>query len=215
MKKRLIILVLLILLMPQLFNVSKKVKAEGEADYSNYETFSYMQFSKGKLLRNYSDEELSPHIKSTYKRRFRGWRIAYINYHVRCNFVSKTILSIVNTGSSAIEYEVEKTETTMNKVSVNVNGSLKGGAKGTKIKGNLDASLGISKEREESVSCKTSESLKITVDPNTKVTVSLKGSGYLTNGYALYYDFWLKSYRGCFEYFELVDVYPKILKESI
>jgi hypothetical protein len=26
---------------------------------------------------------------------------------------------------------------------------------------------------------------------------------------------WLKSFRGAFEFFELVDVYPKIVKEKI
>ena len=197
-------------------NVDLSAKSNN-ADYSNYETFSYMQFSKGKLLRNYSNEELKPYITATNKRKFYGWRIAYMNYHVRCNFTSKTILSIVNDGTSSIEYHIEQTETVMNKISITAKGSLKTSTSGTvkKFKAGLDSSLGIEREQEKSITCKTSESLKITIDPGTKVYVYLKGSGYLTNGYATLYDTWLKSLRGAFEYFELVDVYPKIVKEKI
>ncbi|MCR5706041.1 MAG: hypothetical protein K6G48_04540 [Acholeplasmatales bacterium] len=217
MKRRLIALVMIVFVLVLSLRLNRVEAASVSSDYCDYTTFSYMQFSKGKLLKNYSDSELKPYIKQTHKRRFYGWRIAYMNYHVRCNFTSKTILSIVNDGTSEIEYELEQTETTMNKVSITAKGTLKTSVSGTikKFKGGLDSALSIEKSVEESVTCKTSESLKITIDPGTKVNIYLKGSGYLTNGYATLYDMWLKSFRGAFEFFELVDVYPKIVKEKI
>ncbi len=219
MKKN-ILLFLSVLIFVSLFLVNTKsvdAKSTAGADYSNYETFSYMQFSKGKLLKNYSDEELKPYKKKTSKRKFLGWRFTYIDYRCRCNFTSKTILSIVNNGTSEIDYHLEQTETTMDKVSVTVKGSLKTSLSGTvkKIKGGLDASLGIDVSQESSVTCKTAESLKMTVDPGTKVLIYLKGSGYLTNGHASYYDTWVRKYQGYFEFFELVDVYLKIVKEKL
>lgn len=217
MRKRLILLLITIVTVVLSLNLSKVEANNISSDYCDYTTFSYMQFSRGKLLKNYSEQELKPYIKATHKKRFYGWRICYMNYHVRCNFTSKTILSIVNDGKTNIEYELEQTETVMNKVSITAKGTLKTSVSGTvkKFKGGLDSALSIEKSVDESVTCKTSESLKIIIDPGTRVNIYLKGSGYLTNGYATLYDLWLKSFRGAFEFFELVDVYPKIVKEKI
>lgn len=216
MKKWLILLFILLVIMPFGFRNVNAASKSG-ADYSDYKTFSYMQFSKGKLLSNYSNSELKPYIKKAGNRKFYGWRISYINKHVRCNFTSKTILQIVNDGTSDIKYQMEKTETKLNKVSISAKGSLKTSTSGTikKFKCGLDTALNIERDQEESITCKTSESLTITIDPGTKVYIYLKGSGYLTNGYAVFYDTWLKRYAGAFEFFELVDVYPKIVKEKL
>lgn len=217
MKKNILLILISFLVISCFVIKNKSTDAAGSSDYSNYETFSYMQFSKGKLLKNYSDEELAPYKKKTSKRKFTGWRIAYIDYRCRCNFTSKTILSIVNGGTSDMDYTLEQTETTMDKVSVSVKGSLKTSVSGTvkKFKGGLDSALGIETSQDSTVTCKTSETLKIKIDAGTKVVIYLKGSGYLTNGHATFYDMWIKAYKGYFEFFELVDVYLKIVKEKI
>lgn len=218
MKKRILAIILAFFVLLSLSNI-KGVHAEGrlDSDTSDYKKFSSMQLSSGKLLKNYSNEELDASVKACSKRKFMGWRIAYLNKHVRCNFQSKTILSIYNSGSSPITYKLSETQSKMYKVSVsttgNIGGSVKGDVKG--FKGGLDAKVGMENSITSTIEVKTAESLEIVVDPGTKANIYIKGSGYLTTGYAVMFTLWAKDYYGCFEYFEVVDCYPKIVKEKI
>lgn len=197
----------------------KKVNAASNinVDTSDYRKFSSMQLSSGKLLKNYSKSEIKMQSDACKKKKFSGWRINFINKHVRCNFTSQTILSIYNDGTSPITYKLSETQTKMYKVSISTTGSLGGSLKGDvkKFKGGLDAKVGMETSYTSTIDVKTAESLEIQVDPGTKASIYLKGSGYLTTGYAVLYTLWLKDLYGCFEFFEVVDCYPKIVKERI
>ena len=216
--KRLLVLIIIILFTSISLNVSAKDTAlSADADISNYTRFSSMQISKGKLLSAYTKSEINSHMKTCNKRKFSGWRISYLNKRVRCNFTSKTILSIDNDGTSAITYKLSETQTRMYKTSISATGSLSGSGKGDikKFKGGLDAKIGMEASYTKTIEVKTAESLEIQVDAGTKATIYLKGSGYLTTGCACYYSLWIRELYGCFEFFEIVDCYPKIVKERI
>ena len=73
MRKRLILLLITIVTVVLSLNLSKAEASNISSDYCDYTTFSYMQFSRGKLLKNYSEQELKPYIKATHKKRFYGW----------------------------------------------------------------------------------------------------------------------------------------------
>lgn len=215
--KKILVLIMPLLILIALANLTK-LKAKGaDSNTSDYTKFSSMQLSKGKLLVNYTSSDVKEHMKTCNKRKFAGWRISYMNKHVRCNFTSKMLLCIYNDGTSPITYKFTETETKMYKTSISANGSLGGSAKGDvkKFKGGLDAKLGIDGSYTKTIDVKTTESLEVVVDPGTKASIYLKGSGYLTTGCAVYYDFWIRKLVGCFEFFEIIDCYPKIVKETI
>lgn len=216
--KRIIKLFILVIMLIMFGHISiRETYAKADSDTSDYRRFSSMQLSSGKLLKNYSSTDLKKHLNSCNKRKLSGWRISYMNKHVRCNFTSKTLLCIYNDGTSPITYKLSETQTSMYKTSISGTGSLTGSAKGDvkKFKGGLDGKLGIEGSYTKTIDVKTSESLEIQVDPGTKATIYLKGSGYLTTGCAVYYSMFIRELTGCFEYFEIIDCYPKIVKEKI
>ncbi len=183
----------------------------------DYQTFSQMKLSSSKLLKNYTENELDEYYKLINKRKLEGWRIAYINKNIKANFVSETVFSIYNTGSSAIEYEISTVSEEINKISISYTGSISAKVSGSvkKFKGGLDASLKIESESNETMSLKTTEKFSICVDPHTKVSMYIAGSGYLTTGVACNYLFWFVKQKGAFEYFQITDIYPRIEKVAL
>ncbi len=216
LKKIFMLVLIMFIFLTFSFKSNAKVSAP-DTDVSDYRKFTSFQMSSGKLLKNYTNQEIKDHMKKCNKRKFTGWRISYMNKHVRCNFTSKTLLSIYNNGNSPITYKLSETQNSMYKVSLSTTGSLGGSVKGDikKFKGGLDAKVGIESSITKTIEVKTAESLEILVDPGTRATIYLKGSGYLTTGCAVLYGCWIRDLVGCFEFFEIVDCYPKIVKEKI
>lgn len=209
-------LLLIILSFSLFFIFGVKINANASAG-SNYMKFSSITISKGKLLKNYSSSELNYNIKKCCKKRFLGWSIGYLNYKVKCNFVSETILSIYNTGTTPIKYKVSEIQTKMYKTSISSTGSIGTQVKGDikKFKGDLSSSLKITGEYTQTVEIKNTETLEIDVDPKTRVTMYLAGTGYLTTGVARKTFFWITTAQGGFEYFQVTDCYPKIVKVAL
>ncbi len=214
MKRKLLIFVLTIFSLVTLSFNMVKTKA---VSCSDYQRFTSITPSSGKLLVNYSETELKTYIKATKKKRFSGWRISYINKRSKCNFLSETILSIFNTGTTPIKYKVSEVDSKVVKTSVSCTGSIGYKMSGDvkKFKHNLDTSLKMQADYSVTVDVKTTENLEIDIDPGTKAVMYLQGTGYLTNGYARYYSFWITQMAGGFEFFEITDIYPKIVKVKI
>ncbi|MGM9971315.1 MAG: hypothetical protein ACI35W_02765 [Anaeroplasmataceae bacterium] len=212
MKKKIIITILLLSIL-LMFNLKTNASSVG----GDYQKFSSITLCRGKLINNYTEEELIPYKNQTKKRMWIGWRIAYINKRVKCNFVSETIMSVYNTGTTAMKYKLQKVDSTVYKTSVSATGNIGTNIKGTvkKFSGGLESSLKIENQTSTTIEVKTTENMEIDIDPKTKVTMYLCGDGYLTNGYAKKYEWWIASNWGCFEYFEITNIYPRIVKVSI
>lgn len=215
MQKKILILFFTIIAIISL-NIFKNVEAEQVV--SDYNLFSSITPSSGKLLSKYTDKELTPYAKATKKRRFAGWRISYINKRVKCNFISETILSVYNSGTSVVKYNVTQINTTVYKTTVSATAKIGYNLKGKGQKNfshDLDAELKIEGTHSETIEVKTTENMSIEVEPKTKLLIYLAGTGYLTNGYARRYCFWVNCNYGGFEYFEITDIYPKIVMVSL
>ncbi len=213
--KRKMILIILFLGLLFLFSYEKK-EVLAVSDGGDYTKFSRITLCRGKLLANYSEEEL----KNNYYKTFInapdgiGWSIKYINKRVKCNFVSETIASVHNTGSTPIKYKFQKVDTKVYKTSISSTGTIETKVK-NKIKtfeNGLDAALKIVDETSNVIEVKTTENFEIDIDPKTKVAMYLCGDGYLTTGFATL--FWCKQplISGAFEYFEITNIYPRIVK---
>lgn len=192
--------------------------ANAASSYGNdYQKYTSLTLSRGRMLSSYSSDELNSIIKQKCKRKFYGWRISYINQRVKCKFISETVLSTYNDGTSAIKYKVSEVKTKVYKTSISATGSIGTTVKGEikKFKGDLSQSLKLTGEYSQTVEIKNTESLEIEVDPNTRLTMYLAGEGYLYTGVARFYQFWIGRYKGGFEYFQVADIYPKIVKTSL
>lgn len=194
------------------------LKSNAQTSYGNdYQKYTSITLSRGRMLSSYSTDELNTIIKKNCKRKFFGWKIHYINQRVKCKFVSETVLSTYNDGTSAIKYKVSEVKTKVYKTSISATGSIGTTVKGEikKFKGDLSQSLKLTGEYSQTVEIKNTESLEIEIDPNTRLTMYLAGEGYLYTGVARYYRFWIGKYKGGFEYFQVADIYPKIVKTTL
>lgn len=209
MKKYICMLMLLLLI----FSMTKV----SHADINDYTAFSSINVSNGKLLRDYTKDELDAALDETKDRRFSGWRIKLFNKNVPCEFISSTLFSMYNTGTTAIKYKLQVNAENTVKTSISSTGSIEYSVKGDgKVFSNkLDTALKIEYDYSETALVKETEELNIEIDPNTLCIVYIKGTGLLTNGVARYYSFWISQNKGGFEYFTITDSYVRIEKIAL
>lgn len=187
------------------------------ASVNDYNSFSRINVSDGKLLRDYTDEELNDAMKYVSKRRFVGWRVYYFNKNVECEFIAKTIYSNFNTGTTPLKYSIEVSTENAVKTSISATGSIEATVKGgiKKFSGSLTNELKLSGSYEETSLVKQKEKLDIEIDPNTMCVIYIMGRGILTNGVAKYYTWWLTDEAGGFEYFTITDSYVRVEKVAL
>ncbi len=185
-------------------------------DYTEYQEII---LSKGKMLANFTDEELQKYYKEVEKTKFFGWNTFIINKKYKANFISDTIYSFYNTGTTAVDYDLNCVYETTSKTSISCTGSISYSFKGTsenkRFKNDLDAALKMEYSNVTTDNYKQTEKMTIKIDPNTKLIIYISGSGTVLNGVGAYYIFWIRSELGGFEYFTVTDEYPRIEKISI
>lgn len=182
------------------------------AHSNSYTEYKELYLAKGELISNWTDTEIKSYEKKIGKRKFYGYNTYVVNKNVRCNFISRTLLSTYNSGYSGIKYSSTLTESDTVKTSVNCTGSLKTKVSGTikKFKTGLDASASIEVDYSKIVVIKKDEHISLTVDPKTELVIYIKGEGRLTNGYAKEYYMFTTVGKGAFEYFVITDIYTHI-----
>lgn len=205
--KKFIFLVALIFLIVPLFKRTT-------ADINDYTSFAYINVSDGKMLKDYTEDELSEAIYQTKNRRFKGWRINLFNKNVPCEFISSTVFSMYNTGTTPMKYDVSIHAENTVKTSISTTGSIAYRINGNikSFKNDLDVSLKIEASYIETTLVKETENLSIEIDPNTLCVIYIQGTGLLTNGVARYYELWMTQEKGGFEYFTITNSYLRIEK---
>lgn len=184
----------------------------------DYENFASINMSKGKLIRNWTTNEINTYkSKVPSKRKFYGWQVYMVNEEVECSFESEILFSFYNTGTSTMEYNKTITYAKAVKTSISCTGSIGYTVSGTikKFKNNLDTEVKYSYSSSTSTEEKQTDTLKITVEPGYKAIVYMTGTARVTNGYGQHYIFWCKNNSGAFEYFTITDQYPRVKKVAI
>ncbi|MDY0277026.1 MAG: hypothetical protein RBQ97_02975 [Acholeplasma sp.] len=195
-----------------LYSIStNKVYAE---HYQNYEE---LNLTRGKVLDDYTDEELKTYYKDVKKSKFSGWKTKFINKNVKATFISETIFSYYNDGYTPIDYIYKMEEKSENKYSFSATGSISVSKSSSKagFKSGLDGSLKLSYTSSEQIERKEAVELKVKVDPGTQVNLYIYGEGKISNGVAAKYLFWIRSKLGGFEVFEVTTEYQKLEKVRI
>jgi len=202
MKKILIVSMMLFVLL-----FSTKVEAS-----EGYDTFQEIEMNSGKLLVDYTDQEYNEYYKKVKKAKFWGWKTYVVNRNIRTKFVSETVFSYYNNGSTPIVYKYKLSESSVDKYSISSTGSigyeLSGDIK--KFKNNLDAELKINVTNEKTHKKEEDTQLEIKIDPYTVANLKIVGEAKVTNGVAAYYFFWIRAQKGGFEYFVVTTQYPRL-----
>ena len=191
-----------------------EVNAEESADYLSY---SEIMLSSGKLIKDFTIEEREAMYKYTEGRYFIDIVPYFENRSVDGSYISNTLYSIDNTSKTSIEYTLEYTVETNNKVSFQTSDSISsqfGFTKG-KIKGDLAAKATVDYTETTTKSIKEKKTMKLEIEPNSRLIVYLTGNISVTNGVFALYFMGGRTFVGCFEFVTLKSQFSKMEKRSI
>lgn len=212
--KKVYMFILLILLITILINFNDQAV---KADVNDYTAFASINVTDGKLLRDYSSEELKSAYELVSDRKFVGWRYHFFQRNVQVDFISNVVFSMYNSGTTALKYKVQISAENCVKTSISCTETIKYDISGTikKFKNGLDSSLKLEGSYQETQLVKQQENLEVDIDPGTVCIIYIQGSGLLTNGVASYYEWWFRRNEGGFEYFTITDSHLRIEKIKV
>lgn len=187
------------------------------AGEDTYETYNEIMMIQGKLLRNFTDSELELYYQEVRKPTFWGVNVHTAYKNVEATYISSTLYNVENRGNTDVSYELDIVVETNKKTSWKVTGDLSGSAKGAikSFKTDLAAKAGVDYTYSSSESRKETQKLKLTVEKGSRAIVYLMGSARITNGVCACYMFFIPVACCGFEYFTLVNQYPRMEKRKI
>ena len=187
---------------------------ESKAMTSDYTTYAFLNCERGKLLRDYTKDELDKEVDKVREKKFWGWSIYVINRNVKVNFITDTIFSVYNDGTTPVDYTVNVLSETTVKTSISCTGSIGYTVKGDtkEFKNGLDAQLKLTNDYSKTELVKNQENMVVHVDPQTICLIYIEGQAIYTNGVASLHYFWIENQIGAFEYFTITNSYLRIEK---
>lgn len=182
-----------------------------------YETYNEIIMADGKLLRYFTDDEMKEYMSKVKKNIFWGTNVYVVNKNVEATYISSTLYNVENRGATNVSYELDIEVEVSNRTTWNVSGSLSGAAKGSikTFKTDIAAKAGVDYSNTISKSKKESQKLKVTVEAGSRAIVYLMGSARITNGVCSCYICFVNVASCGFEYFTLVNQYPRMEKRKL
>ncbi len=187
------------------------------AESDSYEAFNEVMMVHGKLLSNFTNEEYQEYYSKVKKRIFWGINVYVVNQNVETTYISSTLYSVDNRGETDITYELDVVVETAQKTTWNLSGEVSGSAKGTisSFKSDLAAKAGVDYNSTKTESRKETQKMKLIVEKNSRAIVYLMGNAKVTNGVCACYIFWINVASCGFEYFTIVNQYPRLEKRKL
>ncbi|MDR2828795.1 MAG: hypothetical protein LBV51_05190 [Acholeplasmatales bacterium] len=188
---------------------------------SNYSSFEKLEVAGGKMLSDWTSSEYKDYLKKVSSRKFLGWNVQFIKKQLKATYITETLYSFYNDGSTAMEFHYDMKSEVKQKFDISVTGSL-GINSSTSVKSKektfsngLDTK--IKAEVSYSYESKVTESYstKILVDPGTQLDIYIYGEGKIYNGVAANYIFWIRAAEGGFEIFTVTTQYYRMEKRQI
>ena len=212
MKKMWILLIIISNIM-----ILTMLKFNVEANEDSYLTYNEIMLVTGKLLINFTDEEYKKYYKEVEKRIPWGINVYTVHENIDATYISQTIYSVDNQGATDISYELDVVVEMANKTTWNVDGSINGSVKGTikSFKTDLAAKAGVDYSNTTSSSRKETQKMKLNIEANSRAIVYLMGNAKVTNGVCAIYMLFIHMGSSGFEYFTLVNQYPRMEKRSL
>ena len=186
------------------------------AQTDDYNNFNEIVMSNGKLLKYFTDEELESY-KSNLKNKFIGIDVYIVNKNVEATYISETLYNVYNSGKTNVEYQLDIVVEKSEKVTWEVSGELSPTAKGTikMFQVNLASEVGVDYKKVTESSTKTTEKIDLTVEPNSRAIIYLMGRARVTNGVAKVSICFINTATFGFEYFTIINQYPRLEKRSL
>ena len=187
-----------------------------KADIDDYQTFTEIIMSSGKLITNFTEDEYNE-LASQFQVQFVGPYTVTANKNVDASYISNTIKSVENKSNTDITYTIDVETVTNNKTSFSASGSLYGQISGSnkKLKGEIGAKAGVEYSTQNQTSTKNTEKMQLIVEANSRALIYLTGNLTITNGACAGYICWIKVYEGLFEIAILKNQYARIEKAKI
>ncbi len=194
---------------------STKIFAASSSGHSGFESITFPEQSKARLLVDMSEKQKKDAIKKV-KWKFFGWSTNNILTRQPVYYIGQTIFSRANRTSSPIEfdYAMKVGKTTSNSVAVSggltakASGKIKAVSLGIDFKANAEWEKIVKQTEEE----KTSFTIKI--KPNTKISLYIKGKAELTNGGSKYFVCGIPVKKGNFEFIDVITEYYELYEEK-
>ncbi len=185
-------------------------------EYQNYQEIVF-DSDDGKLLKEYSNSEITTYKDKIKKRKFIGWKIDVINDNEEVEFISETKLKIYNNGFSTIKHDITLNTKEETKYQLSATGGIKVKATGNvkKFKGTIDADIKASVSYSTITSTSENYEFEIVVDPLTYVKIVTRGTGVINNGVGKYFFCWVNTTSGGWETFTVTTEYYEIIKDRI
>lgn len=204
--------ILLIYLLYFMFNI---ISINTFASHTSFQEITLNE--EGKLLKDYTDDELEELYKEVSKRKFMGWNVYKVNEDVKASFIKETLFSYYNDGTSPIKYEYKYEEKDTSKISLSASGGIKTESSTTEkgFKNGLTKKLDIDASYTKTEETKIEETIKMDIDPGCKAVVYVCGEGVVFNGVASMYVFFIRVHTGGWEYFITTTQYRRMEKTFI
>lgn len=192
------------------------VSAASETGHSYFKKVFIASESDARLLINLNLEQKN-HFLSQVKRKFIGWSIYTKSKNIPVKYEAHTIFSRSNDTKNPISFEYKSKYENEVETSVNTTGSLT-----TKISGkiktvgvNLDNLIRLEIGKNTTISTTEETSFKVTIYPQTRVSLIVKGDARLSNGASKYYFFGICFKKGCWEYIDVASEYYELSEENL
>ncbi len=208
--KKLIIIALL------LFLGTFNYQLSSANEYNSYQEIEF-EHSGARFLDDYTQNLYSKYYKKVSKKKFWGWRTHTAYKTEKVYFTKETLYVIYNEGTSAITqtFSFESEESVKKQYNVSGTIALEGKGEALGFKLGLEEKLAYSITAVTNTEFTEEFTVKINVDPNTKLYVEICGEGKVSNGVAKYYRFWRGVKKGGWEVFLVTTEYYSIRKEII
>jgi len=199
-----------------LFSIFIGVHVKGYST-TGHQNFVQIDFiNQGKLLINFTKEELDFGYLKVSKPKFWGWSTYYFNYNSDANYIGEILFSKSNKTSTSyyVDYVIETSDVVKN--STTVSGSISAKIAGAikKVSGTLTGEIEGEKHKENKISKTETTKVKIEIPPYSRVALKVTGEAKVTNAISKYYVLGMTFKKGTWETIETITEYYELYEEK-
>lgn len=175
----------------------------------------YYDNSEYHILKDYNDSMIKKGYDKVKKTGF-GWS-AYVEHENECGeYVGSIVFSRSNKTLAPLTFTYSLSEVVYEEQSYSITGalSLKQTVKLKKVELGGSESLEIKVSGESSVKTTETNTMTITVNPNKKITLRVRGECRISLVFAKYYFIWMNTKKGVFESVDITTSYFELYEED-
>lgn len=191
-----------------------KVNGYSTTGHKNFVQIDFVE--KGKLLIDFTKDELSYGDQKIAQPKFWGWSTYYFNYNCDANYIGEVLFSKSNKTATPynVDYVIETSDVvkTSTAVSGSISAKLAGAIK--KITGTLSGEIKGENLKENKVTKTETTKIKIVIPAYSRVALKVTGEAKVTNAVSKYYVLGMAFKKGAWETIEAITEYYELYEEK-